>query len=124
MRAKVEAVLTGVGFVAAPLIVLTAFMSVQAAWIAAICIMASVVSATAIQLWFKAQAKRTNFRRRQTSSRMATMAEAFSSILWAGTAGLWIAGSVFAIGLGAMVMLILGLTWWMSPARQPQMRAA
>ena len=48
--------------------------------------MIATVSATAIQLWFRVQAKRSQFRRRQTSSRLATFAEAFSSIGWAATA--------------------------------------
>lgn len=118
IRAKVEAILFAVLVVVAPLIVATAFMSLRVAMIAAACVAASVVSATAIQLWFKAQAKRSNFRRRQTSSRMATIAEAFSSILWAGTAGIWIAGSPLALMAAGLVMTILAFTWWMSPARQ------
>ena len=48
----------------------------------------------AIQLWFRTQARRSHFRRRQTSSRVATFAEALSSIGWAGTglaaAGPWL----------------------------------
>ena len=48
---------------------------------------------TAIQLWFRTQAKRSHFRRRQTSSRVATFAEAFSSISWAATAALAAAGT-------------------------------
>ena len=49
-------------------------------------IVVAAASATAIQLWFRTQAKRSQFRRRQTSSRVATFAEAFSSIGWAGAA--------------------------------------
>ena len=123
IRAKVEAVLTGVGLIALPLVLLVGVISTKAALIAAVCITLSVVSATAIQLWFKGQAKRSNFRRRQTSSRMATMAEAFSSILWAGTAGLWVGGSAYAIILAAIVIAILAFTWWMSPARQETPRS-
>lgn len=123
IRAKVEAVLTGVGLIALPLVLLVGVISAKAALIAAVCITLSVVSATAIQLWFKGQAKRSNFRRRQTSSRMATMAEAFSSILWAGTAGLWVGGSAYAIILAAIVIAILAFTWWMSPARQETSRS-
>jgi ABC-2 type transport system permease protein len=122
IRAKVEAVLTGVGLISLPLVLLVGIISAKASMVAAVCITLSVVSATAIQLWFRAQAKRSNFRRRQTSSRMATMAEAFSSILWAGTAGLWVAGSVFGFILAAMVITILAFTWWMSPARQETLR--
>jgi len=40
----------------------------------------------------RTQARRKHFRRRQTSSRVATFAEAFSSISWAGTFGLAAAG--------------------------------
>ena len=49
-------------------------------------IVIAAASATAIQLWFRSQAKRSQFRRRQVSSRIATFAEAFSSIGWAGAA--------------------------------------
>jgi ABC-2 type transport system permease protein len=121
VRAKVEAILISVSFIAAPLILAIALLSVKSALIAVVCVAASVVSATAIQLWFKAQAKRSNFRRRQTSSRVATMAEAFSSILWAGTAAIWIVGSWAAVIVALLVLAILAFTWWMSPARQSQM---
>ena len=64
--------------------------------------------ATAIQLWFRTQAKRSQFRRRQVSSRVATFAEAFSSIGWAATAAvaavsLWLA---IAPGLIALAVVI------------------
>ena len=67
----------------------------------------STTSATLIQLWFRTQARRKHFRRRQTSSRVATFAEAFSSIAWAAAAGLaangkWQAGIVVAIALGIL----------------------
>ena len=59
------------------------------------------------------QARRSQFRRRQTSSRVATFAEAFSSIGWAGAAALAAAGSglalfpaVVALGVLAGVRLI------------------
>jgi len=104
--------------VVAPLLAATALLSIEIALIGAACVTASVVSATAIQLWFRSQAKRSNFRRRQTSSRVATMAEAFSSILWAGTAGIWIAGSPLALGVALLVLIVLAFAWWMSPARQ------
>ena len=50
-----------------------------------------------IQLWFRTQAKRSQFRRRQTSSRIATFAEAFSSIAWAAAAGMAQHGSWHAL---------------------------
>ncbi len=122
IRAKIEAILIGVGVVVAPLVLATSIISLETALVAAVCVCASVVSATAIQLWFRAQAKRSNFRRRQTSSRMATLAEAFSSILWAGIAGIWLAGSWLALVVLVLVLAILGITWWMSPARQENRR--
>lgn len=117
-RAKVEAILISVGVIVAPLIFFTGLLSPRAALIAIMCVSASVLSAIAIQLWFKAQAKRSNFRRRQTSSRVATLSEAFSSILWAGTAGMWIAGTWLAGLIALLVLAVLGVTWLMSPARQ------
>ena len=62
-------------------------------------IVISAVSATLIQLWFRTQARRKHFRRRQTSSRVATFAEAFSSIAWAATAGLAAAGFCSAVAI-------------------------
>ena len=68
----------------------------------------AAISAIMIQLWFRTQARRKHFRRRQTSSRIATFAEAFSSIAWAGTAGLaaagrWQAGITALIAMGILI---------------------
>ncbi|MBX9825776.1 MAG: permease [Xanthobacteraceae bacterium] len=92
IRAKTEAVIGSVGLVFAPFIAATALASPQDALMAALGIVVAAVSATLIQLWFRTQARRKHFRRRQTSSRVATFAEAFSSITWAATAGLAAAG--------------------------------
>jgi len=54
-------------------------------------IVITAASATQIQPWLRYQAKRSHFRHRQIPSRMATFAEAFSSI-WAATAALAAAG--------------------------------
>jgi ABC-2 type transport system permease protein len=77
----------------------------------------AAASATAIQLWFRAQARRSQFRRRQTSSRLATFAEAFSSIGWAATAALALAIPVAALVTGAMTSAILAAAWKFSPRR-------
>jgi ABC-2 type transport system permease protein len=81
----------------------------------AIGILVAAASATAIQLWFRAQAKRSHFRRRQTSSRVATFAEAFSSITWAATAALAAAGTWFALVTATIAILILTGARAMSP---------
>lgn len=117
IRAKVEAVLGGAAIAVLPLLAAAAVIAPLAALIGLACFVASVVSATAIQLFFRSQAKRSNFRRRQTSSRVATIAEAFSSILWAGTAGVWIAGSPLAGVVALLAVLVVLLAWWISPQR-------
>ncbi len=109
VRAKVEAVLAVIAMVTSPIILILAFIN---PWHALICLCgvgAASVSAVAIQLWFRSQARRSNFRRRQTSSKLATFAEAFSSIFWAGFAGLWAAGSVWSLALAAGALVVLGL---------------
>ncbi len=107
VRAKVEAVIGAIALVFAPFVIVVALASPLHAAIAAAGILISAASATAIQLWFRAQAKRSQFRRRQTSSRLATFAEAFSSIAWAATAALAAAGSELALIMAAIAMLVL-----------------
>ena len=107
VRAKMEAVTGSVALVFAPFIAVMAFVSPNDAVVAAGGIAVSAASATLIQLWFRTQASRKHFRRRQTSSRVATFAEAFSSISWAGTFGLaaaghWQAGITALIALGIL----------------------
>jgi ABC-2 type transport system permease protein len=92
IRAKTEAVIGSVALVFALFIAAMTLASPHDALMAALGIVVSAVSATMIQLWFRTQARRKHFRRRQTSSRVATFAEAFSSITWAATAGLAAAG--------------------------------
>jgi ABC-2 type transport system permease protein len=92
IRAKIEAVILSVLLVFAPFVAAMALASPRDATMAVAGIVVSAASATLIQLWFRTQARRKHFRRRQTSSRVATFAEAFSSIAWAATAGLAAAG--------------------------------
>ncbi|MEL7430440.1 MAG: permease, partial [Pseudomonadota bacterium] len=69
----------------------------------------ATVSATMIQLWFRSQANRASFRRRQTSSKVATLSEAFSSIMWAGFTGLAASG-YYSVALVAAILAI-GVLW-------------
>jgi ABC-2 type transport system permease protein len=116
-RAKIEVVLIAIGVLFAPLIVALAFASPLQAAITALGVAIASASATAIQLWFRVQARRSQFRRRQTSSRLATFAEAFSSIGWAGTAALALALPVVAVISGLLTAGILAVTWKISPQR-------
>jgi ABC-2 type transport system permease protein len=116
-RAKVEAVLGAIALVFAPLIAALALASPFHGLVGAIGIAVAALSASRIQLWFRAQAKRSQFRRRHTSSRIATFAEAFSSIAWAATATLAAAGSAAAAVTAALALGILLGTRLASPAR-------
>lgn len=108
VRAKIEAVTGSVALVFAPFIIAMALASPHDALVATAGIGISAASATLVQLWFRTQARRKHFRRRQTSSRVATFAEAFSSIAWAGTFGLaaaghWQAAIAALIALGILL---------------------
>jgi ABC-2 type transport system permease protein len=118
IRAKIEVVLIAIGVLFAPLIIALMFASPLQAAITAAGVVIAAASATAIQLWFRVQARRSQFRRRQTSSRLATFAEAFSSIGWAATAALALAIPIAAVISGLLTAAILAATWKMSPRRQ------
>ncbi|MGZ3322762.1 MAG: permease, partial [Xanthobacteraceae bacterium] len=118
IRAKIEVVLIAISVIFAPLVAALLFASPLQAAVTALGIMIAAASATAIQLRFRVQAKRSQFRRRQTSSRLATFAEAFSSIGWAATAALALAVPVIALVSGLMTLGIVAATWKMSPRRE------
>lgn len=120
LTAKIEAVLSVIAIVLAPLLLLLAVSSVQIALVTALCAALAAGSATAIQLWFRVQARRAMFRRRQVASRTATIAEAFASILWAGAGALLATGSLVAIAAivpAALALLVLLIAWLISPRR-------
>jgi ABC-2 type transport system permease protein len=118
IHAKIEVVLMVIGALFAPLVVALFFASPQQATVTAIGVAVAAASATAIQFWFRAQARRSQFRRRQTSSRLATFAEAFSSIGWAATTALALALPVAALVTGSMTAALLATTWKFSPRRE------
>ncbi len=115
LRAKVEAVLGVIGIVFAPLVAALALMSPRHALIAAAGIVIATTAATSIQLWFRSQAKRSQFRRRQVSSRVATFAEAFSSIGWAATAAVASASVILAIAPAILAALVVLGARFMAP---------
>jgi len=115
IRAKIEVVLIAIAAIFAPLVVALLFASPLQAAVTAVGVIVASTSATAIQLWFRVQARRSQFRRRQTSSRLATFAEAFSSIGWAATAVLTLAVPLVAPVTGLMTAGILAATWKISP---------
>jgi ABC-2 type transport system permease protein len=117
LTAKVEAVLGGIAMVFGPFALALAFVAPIEATVAVGGILLAAASATAIQLAFRTQAKRSHFRRRQISSRIATFAEALSSIGWAATGAFAAAGTWVAVIPGVLALAILGGAWLISPAR-------
>ena len=116
-RAKIEVVLIAISVIFAPLVIALAFASPPQAAVTAAGVVVAAISATAIQLWFRVQARRSQFRRRQTSSRFATFAEAFSSIGWAATAALALSIPIIALISGLVTAGLLAATWKISPRR-------
>jgi ABC-2 type transport system permease protein len=111
--AKIEAVMGTIAVLFVPLVGALAFASPAAALACGFGVLMAAAGSTLIQLCFRVQARRSQFRRRQTSSRIATFAEAFSSIAWAATAALaaaetWLAifPAVIAIGILSGMRLI------------------
>ena len=115
LRAKIEAVMGAIAMVFAPFILPLALIAPRDALIAALGVLAAAAASTTVQLWFRSQAKRSHFRRRQISSRLATFAEAFSSITWAATAALAAAGTWFAVATGLIALLVLAGTRALAP---------
>jgi len=106
LRAKVEAVLGCVALVFLPFMLALGWVSPFHGVVATAGVLAAALSGIAIQIWFRAQARRSQFRRRQTASRLATLAEAVSSISWAGAGALAAAGSVLAV-IPALIALLM-----------------
>jgi ABC-2 type transport system permease protein len=115
LRAKIEAVLAIIAAIFAPLV---AVIAIASPWHAAITgggIVIAAAAATSIQLWFRTQGKRSQFRRRQISSRVATFADAFSSIGWAATAAVAAVNLWLAIPPGLIALAVLGGARFLSP---------
>ncbi|MFC3703363.1 permease [Devosia honganensis] len=115
LRAKVEAVLAVIAAVLLPLLLALALASPSMAMVTAACALLAASASTAIQLWFRVTARRSMFRRRQVASRAATLCEAFSSIAWAATGALWVAGSPLALVPALVAIGVLALARLLSP---------
>ena len=118
LRAKTTAVLGGIGVIFGPFVLVLAALAPADGLAALGGVTAAAASATAIQYWFRTQVKRSLFRRRQTSSKVATIAEALSSTGWAATGALAAAPTWLALVPGALVLVILAGVWAISPGRE------
>jgi ABC-2 type transport system permease protein len=117
ISAKIHVVMICIAGLFAPLLLALALVSPLQAAITALGIAVAAASATAIQLWFRVQARRSQFRRRQTSSRLATFAEAFSSIGWSATAALALGWPSVALVTALITCGVLVTAWKVSPRR-------
>jgi ABC-2 type transport system permease protein len=118
LKAKIEVVMQCVGVVLLPFAGLLALISVRQGAVVVIGSAAAAASATAIQLWFRSQSKRSYFRRRHTSSRIATLAEALVSVTWAGAGAVAVVSTPFAVAAALVPLAILGCVRALSPARR------
>jgi ABC-2 type transport system permease protein len=116
-RAKAEAVAGGVGIVFGPIVVGLAIVDPMLGVITACGIIVAGAAATLIQFWFRAQVKRSLFRRRHVSSRIATFAEALSSIIWAGAGAVAVVSLWFSVFPGVVALAVLPIAWLLSPKR-------
>ncbi|MEO1205806.1 MAG: permease [Pseudomonadota bacterium] len=116
--AKVKAVLAIVLTVAAPLVIALSFLSLWGAAVTLVGVAVASSCAILIQLWFRAQATRRNFRRRHVASRASTFCEAFASILCAATAGLAAAASWAAVAPAVLVAMVMAVAWTISPRQR------
>jgi ABC-2 type transport system permease protein len=107
----------GVGIVFVPITVGLAIVDPVAGVVTLAGLALAGVAATLIQFWFRAQVNRSLFRRRHVSSRIATFAEALSSILWAGAGAIGVVNLWPAIFPAALALLVLGGAWMLSPKR-------
>jgi ABC-2 type transport system permease protein len=117
VRAKIEAVMAVLAIIFGPFIVALAFVAPISAVITALGVTAAVVSATSIQFWFRGQAKRSQLRRRQNSSLIATLAEALSSFNWAAAGALAPASTWLALISGFIALAIVAGAWVIRPAK-------
>jgi ABC-2 type transport system permease protein len=115
--AKTEAVMGAIAIIFGPFVIGLLVVSPISALLATLGVTAAATSATAIQLWFRAQAKRSQLRRRHTSSLIATLAEALSSFSWAGAGALAPASIRLAVIEGLFSLAIVAGAWLISPAR-------
>ncbi|HWA49099.1 MAG TPA: hypothetical protein VG742_12535 [Dongiaceae bacterium] len=118
LLAKVESVLIAIFVVFSPFLLGLLGLSWRVALVVAVGIGISALSATMVQIWFRAQASRRHFRRRQTSSRIATFSEALSSVSWAGATAIAASGSWLAVIPAIAAALVLYGAWYIRPRAQ------
>ena len=118
--AKVLSVLALIAVIIIPIALAMALVSIWGAVVTAAGALIAAGSAILVQLWFRGQAKRTTFRRRQVASKASTFAEAAASISCAGGTALIAAGSPLALLPGVLLLSVLWISWSISPKRSSE----
>ncbi|MEE9315034.1 MAG: permease [Rhizobiaceae bacterium] len=118
LTAKVEAVIAVIAMVVSPFALALLFFSPRAAVWMLFGVSLASASAVLIQLWFRSQANRSLFRRRQVSSKAATICEALVSILWAAGAGLGILNGYLFFIPAVFVAIVLSIAFFIRPRRE------
>ncbi|GAB2184260.1 permease [Roseibium sp. LAB1] len=113
--AKVLSVLTLIAAIVLPITLGLALVSLWGAVVTAAGAMIAAASAILVQLWFRAQAKRSTFRRRQVASNASTLTEAAASIACAAGTALIAAGSPLALLPVILLLCVLGIAWSIRP---------
>lgn len=119
LAAKTETVLGGVAVLIAPPAAALAFVDPVLALCAVFGAAAAALSGMMIQFWFRDLTPPRSLRRRQIPSRLATLAEAVSALLWGGTAALAASGSWIAIIMAAVALSAVSTIGLLRPGRQP-----
>ncbi|NKB52485.1 MAG: permease [Rhizobiaceae bacterium] len=118
LRAKSEAVIVVVGLATSPFLIALLWFSPRAAVCLAIGILMATCCAVMIQLWHRSQCSRSLFRRRQVSSKTATISEAAVSIIWATGAALAFRHGLFLIPFALIAGLLMWVAWLLRPQGQ------
>lgn len=123
LRAKTEAVMSALAVIFIPFIVVISLVSARAGLVALAGIITVATTSTAIQFWFRAQAGLSRLRRRQTSSRLASVTEAMAAISFAAAAGFYTAATSRGGVILGMVPNVIGIlivfgAWMIRPSRQ------
>jgi len=117
LRAKTEAVLSALAVIFVPFVAVMGLVSARAAVISFLGVVTVAATSTTIQFWFRSQAQRNRLRRRQTSSRLASVTEAMAAISVAACAALATAGNGLAAIPGVIAVGIVFGAWMIRPAR-------
>lgn len=117
LRGTFEAVTASTLIVFSPFLLVLGVLSPAGGLACLAGVMLAAASATAIQHWFRLQARRGRLRRRQTASRLTTYVEALASISWATAAALASAGQWLAVLPSLVALLTVGMAWLIGPSR-------